>query len=284
MSDSQTDQDWEHFAREDPYWAVVTNESFRKENFDEGAKAFFFKTGEEYIGHIFQVIHSCISQNFHPESALDFGSGVGRLAVPLAKRCGRVIGVDVSESMLKESRRVVQEKGLNNIDFVKGDDFLSAVSGNFDLINSYIVLQHIPTARGIRIVQRLVDLLREGGVGVLHVTYGRYATAPKAGGKDGLLSSHLKQMVPAGARKGWRRVLNALRNSGCDADASRKKSSKELNSPSMQMNHYDLNQVFRIVQSAGGKTAHLEFTNHSGTLGVIIFFQKAAGVAPAENY
>lgn len=284
MNDHQTDQDWEYFGQTDPYWAVVTNESFRRQNLDEDARSFFFRTGEEYIAHIFDVIDTCIFRDFHPQRALDFGCGVGRLVVPLATRCGQVVGVDVSDSMLKESGRVVQEKGLTNVRFIKGDDKLSAVQGNFDLINSYIVLQHIPAGRGIRIVQRLVDLLCEGGVGVLHVTYARCDSAAGAGGRPGLPSSYWKQMVPAWARMVCRRVLNAIRGFGRDGYGFRKPASTEPNSPTMQMNHYDLNQVFRIVQSSGAKAVHLEFTNHSGTLGAIIFFQKAAGSATAKNY
>lgn len=162
MSGSQTDQDWEYFGKTDPYWAVVTNKSFHKENLDNQTREFFFRTGEEYISHIFDVIHSCIVPDFQPQRALDFGSGVGRLVVPLAIRSNQVVGVDVSDSMLKEAQQVVRERGLTNVQFVKGDDALSAVTGSFDLLNSYIVLQHIPTERGIKILRRLVTLVREG--------------------------------------------------------------------------------------------------------------------------
>jgi hypothetical protein len=40
----------------------------------------------------------------------------------------------------------------------------------------------------------------------------------------------------------------------------------------MQMNDYNLNAVIGMIQRAGAERMHVEFTNYSGALGVIIFF------------
>jgi SAM-dependent methyltransferase len=79
-----------------------------------------------------------------------------------------MVGVDVSAGMFAEARNNAQELRANNITFVHSDDTLSSVSRQFDLINSFIVFQHIPTARGEVILHRL----REAGVGMLQFTYG----------------------------------------------------------------------------------------------------------------
>ena len=44
--------------------------------------------------------------------------------------------------------------------------------------------------------------------------------------------------------------------------------------PGMQMNAYDLNSVLLIAQRNGVLSCHLEFTDHDGELGVLMFFQK----------
>jgi SAM-dependent methyltransferase len=267
MQANQTDHDWEYFGKTDPYWAVVTNESFRRENLDESVKEFFFRTGEEYIDEIFKTICTKLDTDFAPSRALDFGSGVGRLALPLAGKCEKVVGVDVSDSMLKEAKAVVKERGVSNIDFIKGDDTLSGLQGGFDLINSYIVLQHIPVERGIKLFSRLVDLLRDGGVGVLHVTYSSLhshhggANAPSPG-----IFGSLKKNVRSVAGSVYHQIRGVVQGKG-----------------PMQMNPYDLNRIFHILQSAGIKKMHMEFTDHSGSLGTILFFQKPKHHGKSEN-
>ena len=42
----------------------------------------------------------------------------------------------------------------------------------------------------------------------------------------------------------------------------------------MLMEDYDLNRVFRILQESDCHAVFARFTNHSGYLGVILFFQK----------
>ena len=56
---------------------------------------------------------------------------------------------------------------------MESDDDLSKVTGTFDLIHSFIVLQHIATSRGEKIFRRMLSLLNEGGIGFLHFTYAK---------------------------------------------------------------------------------------------------------------
>lgn len=283
MQEKQTDNDWEYFGKTDPYWAVVTNEKFHRENFNDKAKDFFFQTGEEYIAHMFEIIRSHIDADFKPERALDFGSGVGRLVVPLSGRCSEVVGVDVSDSMLKEAERVVGERKLPNISFVKGDDGLSRVEGCFDFINSYIVLQHIPVERGEKILHRLLDLLNDGGVGVLHFTYSRSGESPVEAVPGTRLLSRWKGALRKNVGKLYRfcrRMSDKMRpggNRNNDADIS-------ASPPSMQMNKYNLNYVLHQLQEAGVRRVHMEFTDHSGTYGTILFFQRTSAADRGHNF
>jgi ubiquinone/menaquinone biosynthesis C-methylase UbiE len=51
---------------------------------------------------------------------LDLGCGPGHLALALAPRAGRVFAVDPQEEMLAEGRRLAQERGLTNIEWIQG--------------------------------------------------------------------------------------------------------------------------------------------------------------------
>src|SRR5262249_47032833 len=132
MNDHHTDLDWEHFAKTDPYWAVVTHDRFHKQNLNEEALGEFFASGETYIQWVLETIRVHLDEQFAPRRSLDFGCGVGRLLVPLARRCELVVGVDVSDTMLREARDNCNSRGLHNVSLVKGDDQLSAVNGTFD--------------------------------------------------------------------------------------------------------------------------------------------------------
>ena len=71
---------------------------------------------------ILSNIHKHLDPGFQPINALDFGCGVGRLVIPLAKISTSAVGIDVSESMLAEARKNCELNSVHNIDLVKSDD------------------------------------------------------------------------------------------------------------------------------------------------------------------
>ncbi|ELZ22522.1 type 11 methyltransferase [Halosimplex carlsbadense 2-9-1] len=54
--------------------------------------------------------------------ALDLGCGTGQIAVPLAARVGRVLGVDPNEAMLDGAREAASRAGVESVEFVRGSD------------------------------------------------------------------------------------------------------------------------------------------------------------------
>ena len=56
--------------------------------------------------------------------------------------------MDVSPSMLAEARRNCEAHGVANVSLVPVRRQLSGAEGEFDLVHSYIVLQHIEIRRG----------------------------------------------------------------------------------------------------------------------------------------
>lgn len=122
-------------------------------------------------------------RNFGPlrrGGALDFGCGVGRLTLALAREFEGVVGLDVSRSMLDEAGRNAREFGVSNVKFALSNDLLSEAPGQFDFVNSYIVLQHIPTRRGMPIIERLIDKVRPGGGLLIHVSVRTEGALPRA--------------------------------------------------------------------------------------------------------
>jgi 2-polyprenyl-3-methyl-5-hydroxy-6-metoxy-1,4-benzoquinol methylase len=248
-----SDQNWEHFGQHDPYWAVVTLDKFKKSNLNQDSLDEFFASGENWISDTFSTIRNTLDASFAPRTGLDFGCGVGRLLIPLARRLEHVVGVDVSPAMLREAQQNFISYGLTNYKLILGDATLSRVTTQFDIVTSFIVFQHIPFDSGIKIFRRLVELVNPDGFGVLHILYS----------KASYTSAYVEQNSKDIECIIHEPYLHAQRF-------------KNVTSPVMLMNPYDLNYVFHILQIAGITSMHVELTDHGGSFGVTLFFRKSS--------
>ncbi|MGA0333785.1 MAG: class I SAM-dependent methyltransferase, partial [Kiritimatiellia bacterium] len=141
MTTSSTDKEWEKLGRDNPYYGVVSMDRFKNSAMDEQAFADFFQSGEDHVSFVQDTLTQAFGDEPGKERALDFGCGVGRLALPLAKRYARVTGVDISPSMLQEAKKNAEKFGQQNLEWISTLDDLSA-SDRFDLIHCFIVFQH----------------------------------------------------------------------------------------------------------------------------------------------
>ena len=72
-------------------------------------------------------------------SALDVGTGMGRLALALAPRCRRVVGIDRAADALAEAKRRAAELGLSNVELVVAD----AEAVEYDAWRPDLVVAHL---------------------------------------------------------------------------------------------------------------------------------------------
>ena len=108
--------------------------------------------------------------------ALDFGCGVGRLSAALASRFRSVVGVDVSQEMVRQARELTAAFG--NIQFVANSDpdLRSIEKESISFILSLIVIQHIPPPYSIHYLQEFARILKPGGVLVVQIPSTRIAS------------------------------------------------------------------------------------------------------------
>jgi len=253
MIGDNTDRSWEKLGRQDPYYGVLTGEKFRSSKLDAGARQEFFASGSVHMAELLQRIETTLGPVARGR-ALDFGCGVGRLAIPLRRDVGfaEVVGVDISESMLHEARRNAQEAGLGQICFVPSDDELSRIDGAFDFVHSFIVLQHIPVVRGEVIVGQLVKRLAPGGVAALQMPFARRSGPLRS------LANYTRVHV---------RPLHMLGNVV---------QGRPWNEAPMQMNHYDLNRLFVILHECGLARVTVEFMDDGGNIGAYLLLRRPA--------
>jgi cyclopropane fatty-acyl-phospholipid synthase-like methyltransferase len=222
-----TDRDWQNWGATDPYFGVYSRERFRTGSMTGEARSEFFSSGEEHIERTLRDLRQHFGSDVQPKTALDFGCGVGRLVIPLAKRTEQVTGVDVSSAMIAEARRNCDAERVSNASFVESDDQLSRVQGQFDLVHSYIVLQHIAWRRGRRILQALADHVSPGGYLAVQILTGHDAPAAVRG---------LVRLRYAFPPANWLR--NLMR-------------SRPILEPAMQLHIYDLDAVCSDLDRRG---------------------------------
>ena len=98
----KTDKDWIHLGEVEPYWAVMTEPVFKAENISPDVIEDFHGYGSATIDEVTSRFQNMYG-TFEPESALDFGCGVGRLTFPMCTYASEVCGVDISPGMLQKA-------------------------------------------------------------------------------------------------------------------------------------------------------------------------------------
>lgn len=241
---------WEKWGKTDPYYGVLSSDLYAKENLTEQSYKQFFKSGEEHLDFILNVIDKKFGLDNKFADALDFGCGVGRIAIPMAQKYGRVVAVDVSMSMLEELRNNCKKKGIENIEPEISGNGLAKIRGPFDFIHSHIVFQHINPSIGFDIVSNLLNKLRPGGTAALHFTYYREVSCRR----KFFCWLQSKSLLVC-------KIVNIIKR-------------RDFNTPHMEMNDYNLNKLFSLIQSNDFKDAYVHFTSDQGHFGLILFLKK----------
>jgi len=146
---------WDEAARLNAPWYVDTSLSY-----DEPDLERFFATGRK-------IVDEAIGESpidVKTGSALEIGSGLGRVCLALAERFQAVTGIDISPEMVSRAESLAPSP---RITYVVGDgESLSAVGdATMDLVLTFTVFQHIPRRAVIeRYITEAGRVLRPGGV------------------------------------------------------------------------------------------------------------------------
>ena len=242
-----TDKAWEKFGRTDPYFGVLAHERFTASQIEANREE-FFASGRHSIGHILARYEQHFGKLWR-DRALDHGCGVGRLTLPLAAQFGEVFGLDVSPSMIAEARANAARYDIGNVQFVAADDQLSEAPGEFDFVNSLMVLQHIRVRRGLRILSRLLVKVRPGGGFHVHLSL---RTDPLRSRALWWASHHIPGV------KIWQNVF----------------AGRPWNAPAMQMNNYPLSRVAALLDANGVSDFLVSTERHASFLTLSVMGRK----------
>lgn len=244
-------QDWKTYGDEDPFYGVLSDEKYKYKNLDDSGYAEFYRTGREYVVETGHRISATFGRDITKMDVLDFGCGVGRLALPFAqKTSGNVTGLDVAPGMIKIANEQKDIHQVNNLTYHTYSGREIPDLGKFDLVNSYIVIQHIEPLIGYSLINQLCQRTKVGGI--IHLQMPFSHNIPKL--------QYLKFYLKVHSNL-YNRVTNLM------------KTGKFRRSPVMQMNYYDPAKLSLIFDKYTDKV-HTESTDHGGHLGSFYFFER----------
>jgi SAM-dependent methyltransferase len=155
---------WDDMGDLDPCWAILSEPGTKFGGWNLGE---FLATGEDEIEKVMRA-----GQRFGlpatRDVALDFGCGIGRLTFAMAHYFRQVVGVDISESMLRQAAALNRSPKCAFV--ANATDCLPFPSDSFDFIYTAIVLQHVPEKQIVRrYISEFVRTLKPGGLLVMQI-------------------------------------------------------------------------------------------------------------------
>lgn len=239
-----TDKQWAKWGETDPYRGVLGIDT--SEMGDAAQKREFFATGERDVEIVLSAIEAR-APGFVAKggTVLDFGCGVGRLMQSFGKRGFEVSGIDISPAIIEVAKKNLAESGLSG----KFYSSVDAINEQFDLVHSFIVIQHIRPVQGMGIVDSLMQRVRPGGFLAIQFTLGSLDWKRTA-------VNWLRYRIPL-----VQYAANVLRR-------------RPVTEPVMELNTYDLHAVPKLCQQAGIEV--MSVFPHGGDFyrGVMIVGQK----------
>ncbi|WP_428080093.1 class I SAM-dependent methyltransferase [Candidatus Pelagibacter sp.] len=237
-------QFWNLIAKENPYFGVLADESFKTKNLNEDKINEFYKSGEIFIDNLLNK--NKLDKNI---TALDFGCGAGRLTFPLKKYFKNIYGYDISKHYI-ELCEEHSKKNSSSSKFIFFNNYKKLFEQKYDFINSYIVFQHIPEEEGYKIINDLLNILNSRGLIHLHIIF--------------LRSKHWLNDI---------RLEGFFNTSGETINFYSLDKNSKIHK-SMSMYTYDLNKIFFIINKYNKTEVKTVFENHSGNLGLRFLFNK----------
>jgi ubiquinone/menaquinone biosynthesis C-methylase UbiE len=139
--------DWEQRAQEDPLHYIATDQR-ELDDFAESGR----KDAQVILGGL-----TCGG------SVLEIGAGIGRLLVAMEDRFDDLVGVDISPRMIELSHDYLASHPKVRV-LLNDGSTLPVEDGRFDVVFSYIALQHVPERRVVEgYIAEAHRVLKPGG-------------------------------------------------------------------------------------------------------------------------
>lgn len=201
---------WEYLGTEKAHWSVLSTDTFLPDRLHESIES-FWASGDAEVAQAVHILGQFGDGQFQEKVCVEFGCGVGRLTVNLAKIYKAVHAYDISRTHLAYAMARAREVGIDNIEFHEcANDYRFAIQP-CDFFYSVIVLQHNPPPVILTLIRSALKALKPGGIAMFQVPtyiagYSFDLTSWLATDQTLLMEMHC---VPQDA------VMDAISASGC---------------------------------------------------------------------
>jgi len=93
---------------------------------------------------------------------LEIGAGTGRFTIPLARRCGEITAVELSENMMAVLKKNAERENLSRMEYRIGDIESIDLSGRYDVVCSFSAFEYIPDLDGL--FRKISECMNSGGI------------------------------------------------------------------------------------------------------------------------
>jgi ubiquinone/menaquinone biosynthesis C-methylase UbiE len=235
-------RNWDEWARTDPLYAVLAHPEKKGAKWDPED---FLATGRQEVAAIMPTIEELGLEG--RTRALDFGCGAGRLTQALAEKFERVVGVDISPTVLEVAKQLNRRGAACQFMLNQRDDLSLFRDREFDFVYSFIVLQHMTPKYAVGYLSEFFRVSVPGSLVVFQM--------PEPFRWQGI-----KAVVPDWILAGYRRVIG---RSG----------------PVMQMYGMTRDNVVALVTRSGGSIVKVEPRGSVDMPGHLYFCRNVRGSA-----
>ncbi len=159
---------WTRAGETAPHWSVLTEERFLPQNIADNLQAFYAAGAWDA-----QVVEATLArigrraEEFH--HCVDYGCGVGRVTLQLARRFPQVTGLDISPPHLHLARETCRAAGFTHVTLAQVMPERLMPVESCDFWYSRIVLQHCPPPVTMNILRNTFRALTPGGVAIFQL-------------------------------------------------------------------------------------------------------------------
>jgi SAM-dependent methyltransferase len=158
---------WAAMGETEPHWSVLTDDRFRGERLADNLASFVASGESSAKGVVAMLARHGVTPEDQPR-LVEFGCGVGRVTLPLARRFPHVTGCDISPGHLAVARNAAEQAGLGIAWWqVRPDALLPPPP--WGVWYSHLVLQHNPPPLVRHILRHAFAGLAPGGVALFQV-------------------------------------------------------------------------------------------------------------------
>jgi len=147
---------WEERASQDALFWTWSNKVSEEEYFKSGVNWV-----EEHVKKYFPI---------NKGKCIEIGCGVGRVTIALASYFEQVVGIDISERMIRKAFAYKEKFKVNNVEYINNTSLLSHAM-NVDFIFTLTVFQHMYQEIWWKYIVDGYEILNAGGRFYVHALF-----------------------------------------------------------------------------------------------------------------